>query len=178
MDQRIKRNTVCKNALIIALDNLWPHFKADIWNFSYKKHFLNVFQTYNYKHTKFCLTWNMFTYKKIKFFSSTYFLIFALNDLWPNFWPSYANSDWQLPLRLCIHAKYYVKRGLTNVLKNANKTKNMHLLSIRIANFCYFGTWCMRLFLLWRCACAFVTFLRLTLLFVLLCEFYQYYVPI
>ena len=32
-----------------------------------------------------------------------------------------------LPLRLCIHAKYYVKSGLTNVLKNANKTKNMHL---------------------------------------------------
>ena len=49
---------------------------------------------YNYNHTKFGLKWNMFTYKKIKlFYSSTYFLIFALNDLWPNFWPSYANSD-------------------------------------------------------------------------------------
>ena len=36
----------------------------------------------------------MFTYKELKlFYSSTYFLIFALNDLWPNFWPSYANSD-------------------------------------------------------------------------------------
>ena len=33
--------------------------------------------------------------------------------------------------------KYYVKSGLTNVLKNANKTKNMHLFSIRIAN--YYG---------------------------------------
>ena len=42
---------------------------------------------------------------------------------------------WHPPLRLCIHAKYYVKRGLTNVLKNANKTKNMHLFSIRIANY-------------------------------------------
>ena len=42
------------------------------------------------------------------------------------------NSD--PPLRFCIHAKYYVKSGLTNVLKNANKTKNMHLFSIRIAN--------------------------------------------
>ena len=59
-----------------------------------KKHFLKVFQTYNYKHTKFGLIWNMFTYKKItSFYRSTYFLIFALNDLWPNFWPSYANSD-------------------------------------------------------------------------------------
>ena len=58
------------------------------------KHFLNVFQTNNYKLTKFGLKWNMFTYKKIKlFYSSTYFLIFAPNDLWPNFWPSYANSD-------------------------------------------------------------------------------------
>ena len=36
-------------------------------------------------------------------------------------------QTWHTPLRLCIHAKYYVKSGLTNVLKNANKTKNMHL---------------------------------------------------
>ena len=58
------------------------------------KTFSQCFQTYNYKDTKFGLKWNMFTYKKIKlFYSSTYFLIFALNDLWPNFWPSYANSD-------------------------------------------------------------------------------------
>ena len=42
-------------------------------------------------------------------------------------------QTWHPPLRLCIHAKYYVKSGLTNVLKNANKTKNMHLFSIRIA---------------------------------------------
>ena len=35
-------------------------------------------------------------------------------------------QTWHPPLRLCIHAKYYVKSGLTNVLKNANKTKNMH----------------------------------------------------
>ena len=94
LDQRKKRNIVCKNAPIIALDDLWPHFKVYIWTFSYKKHLLNVFQTYNYKQTKFGLKSNMFTYKKIKlFYSSTYFLIFALNDLWPHFWPSYANSD-------------------------------------------------------------------------------------
>ena len=43
-------------------------------------------------------------------------------------------QTWHPPLRLCIHAKYYVKSGLTNVLKNANKTKKMHLFSIRIAN--------------------------------------------
>ena len=35
-----------------------------------------------------------------------------------------------------MHAKYYVKSGLTNVLKNANKTKYMHLcFSILIANY-------------------------------------------
>ena len=44
-------------------------------------------------------------------------------------------QTWHPPLRLCIHAKYYVKSCLTNVLKNANKTKNMHLFSIRIANY-------------------------------------------
>ena len=44
-------------------------------------------------------------------------------------------QTWHLPLRLCIPAKYYVKSGLTNVLKNANKTKNMHLFSIWIANY-------------------------------------------
>ena len=43
-------------------------------------------------------------------------------------------QTWHPPLRLCIHAKDYAKSGLTNVLKNANKTKNMHLFSIRIAN--------------------------------------------
>ena len=32
-------------------------------------------------------------------------------------------QTWHPSLRLCIHAKYYVKSGLTNVLKNANKTK-------------------------------------------------------
>ena len=37
-----KRNTVCKNALIIALDDLWPHIKVDMWTFSYKKQFLNL----------------------------------------------------------------------------------------------------------------------------------------
>ena len=42
-------------------------------------------------------------------------------------------QTWHPPLWLCTHAKYYVKSGLTNVLKNANKTKNMHLFSIRIA---------------------------------------------
>ena len=44
-------------------------------------------------------------------------------------------QTWHPPLRPCIHAKYYVKSGLTNVLKNANKTKNMHLFSIRIATY-------------------------------------------
>ena len=44
-------------------------------------------------------------------------------------------QTWHPPLCLCTHANYYVKSGLTNVLKNANKTKNMHLLSIRIANY-------------------------------------------
>ena len=44
-------------------------------------------------------------------------------------------QTWHPPLWLCTHAKYYVKSGLTNVLKNANKTKNMHLFSIRIANY-------------------------------------------
>ena len=46
-------------------------------------------------------------------------------------------QTWHPPLWLCTHAKYYVKSGLTNVLKNANKTKNMHLFSIRIANYLY-----------------------------------------
>ena len=36
-------------------------------------------------------------------------------------------QTWHPPLWFCTHAKYYVKSGLTNVLKNANKTKNMHL---------------------------------------------------
>ena len=44
-------------------------------------------------------------------------------------------QTWHPPLSLCIHAKYYVKTCLTNVLKNANKTKTMHLFSIRIANY-------------------------------------------
>ena len=53
-------------------------------------------------------------------------------------------QTWHPPLWLCTHAKYYVKSGLTNVLKNANKTKNMHLFSIRIANYYgYHGTVCM-----------------------------------
>ena len=44
-------------------------------------------------------------------------------------------QTWHPPLWLCTRAKYYVKSGLTNVLKNANKTKNMHPFSIRIANY-------------------------------------------
>ena len=35
-------------------------------------------------------------------------------------------QTWHPPIWLCTHAKYYVKSGITNVLKNANKTKNMH----------------------------------------------------
>ena len=42
-------------------------------------------------------------------------------------------QTWHPPIWLCTHAKYYVKSGLTNVLKNANKTKNMHLFSSRIS---------------------------------------------
>ena len=42
-------------------------------------------------------------------------------------------ETWHPSLWLRTHAKYYVKSGLTNVLKNANKTKNMHLFSIWIA---------------------------------------------
>ena len=44
-------------------------------------------------------------------------------------------QTWHPPLWLCTHAKYYVKSGPTNALKNANKTKNMHLFSIRVANY-------------------------------------------
>ena len=44
-------------------------------------------------------------------------------------------QTWHPPLWLCKRAKYYVKSGLTNVLKNANKTKNIYLFSIRIANY-------------------------------------------
>ena len=69
-------------------------------------------------------------------------------------------QTWHPPLRLCIHAKYYVKSGLTNVLKNANKTKNMHLFSIRIAN--YIGVlgqvWC--LIVLMPDLCPFSYFVR------------------
>ena len=71
-----------------------PILKSTYEHLVIKKHFLNVFQTYNYKHAQFGLKWNMFTYKKMNlFYSSIYFVIFALNDLWPNFWPSYSNSD-------------------------------------------------------------------------------------
>ena len=44
-------------------------------------------------------------------------------------------QTWHPPLWLCTQAKYYVKSGLTNVLKNANKTKNMHLFLNGIANY-------------------------------------------
>ena len=44
-------------------------------------------------------------------------------------------QTWHPALWLCTHAKYYVKSGLANVLKNATKTKNMHLFSIRISNY-------------------------------------------
>ena len=78
----------------------------------------------------------MFTYKKIKlFYSSTYFLIFALLTFDLISGLHMQIQTWHPPLWLCTHAKYYVKSGLTNVLKNANKTKNMHLFSIRIANY-------------------------------------------
>ena len=77
----------------------------------------------------------MFIYKKIKlFYISTYFLILhsMTFDLISGLHMQI--QTWHPPLWLCTHAKYYVKSGLTNVLKNANKTKNMHLFSIWIAN--------------------------------------------
>ena len=54
-------------------------------------------------------------------------------------------QTWHPPLWLCTHAKYYVKSGLTNVLKNANNTKNKHLFSIRIANYMVLKACCFRL---------------------------------
>ena len=77
----------------------------------------------------------MFTYKKIKlFYSSKYFLILhsMTFDLISGLHMQI--QTWHPPVWLCTHAKYYVKSGLTDVLKNANKTKNMHLFSIQIAN--------------------------------------------
>ena len=85
---------------------------------------------------------NMFTSKNIKlFYSSTYFLILhsMTFDLISGLHMQI--QTWHPPLRLCTHAKYYVKSGLTNVLKNANKTKNMHLFSIRIANYTQKNNW-------------------------------------
>ena len=78
----------------------------------------------------------MFTYKKIKlFYSSTYFLSFLHSMTFDLISGLHMQTQtWHPPLWLCTHAKYYVKIGLTNVLKNVNKTKNMHLFSIRIAN--------------------------------------------
>ena len=92
------------------------------------KTFSQCFKTYIYKHTKFGSKRNVFTYKKIKlFYSCKYFLIlhsmtFDLISGLP-----IQIQTWHPPLWLCTHAKYYVKSGLTNVLKNANRTKNMHL---------------------------------------------------
>ena len=42
---------------------------------------------------------------------------------------------WHPPLWPSTHARYFVKSGLTNVLKNADINKNMHLFSIPIANY-------------------------------------------
>ena len=113
-----------------------PILKPTFEDLVIKKHFLKVFQTYNYEHTKFGLKWNMFTYKNIKlFYSSTYFFILCSIPFDLISGLHMQIQTWHPPLRLCIHAKYYVKSGLANVLKNANKTKNMHLFSIRIANY-------------------------------------------
>ena len=93
LDQRKKETEFVKMLRLLHLMTFDPILKLS-YEHLVIKHFLNVFQTYNYKHTKFGLKWNMFTYKNIKLFNrSTYFLIFELDDLWPNFWPSYANSD-------------------------------------------------------------------------------------
>ena len=78
----------------------------------------------------------MFTYKKIELFTVVHtfsFLHSMTFDLISGLHMQI--QTWHPPLWLCTHAKYYVKSGLTNVLKNANKTKNMHLFLIRIANY-------------------------------------------
>ena len=79
----------------------------------------------------------MFTYRKIKlYYGSTFFFSFLHSMTFDLISGLHMQiQTWYPPLRLFIHAKYYVKSGLTNVLKNANKTKNMHLFSIRIANY-------------------------------------------
>ena len=68
-------------------------------------------------------------------------------------------QTWHPPLWLCTHAKYYVESGLTNVLKNANKTKNMHLFSIRIANYMAYKTNFFRLMLSKACIFDLLVFL-------------------
>ena len=78
----------------------------------------------------------MFTYKKIKSFYSSTFFSFLHSMTFDLISGLHMHiQTWHPPIRHCIHAKYYVKSSLTNVLKNANKTKNMHLSSIRIANY-------------------------------------------
>ena len=42
-------------------------------------------------------------------------------------------QTWHPPLWFCTHANYYVKSGLTNVLKNLNKANHIHLFFIWIA---------------------------------------------
>ena len=51
-------------------------------------------------------------------------------------------QTWHPPLWLCTHAKYYVKSGLTNVLKNANKTKNRHLFRFGLPTISIYGPLC------------------------------------
>ena len=82
LDQRKKETQFAKMLRLLHLITFDPILKSTYEHLVIKKHLLNLFQTYNYKHTKFGLKLNMFTYKKIKlFYSSTYYLIFALNDL-------------------------------------------------------------------------------------------------
>ena len=70
----------------------------------------------------------MFTYKKIELFTVVHIFSFLHSMTFDLISGLHMQiQTWHPSLRLCIHAKDYVKSGLTNVLKNANKTKNMHL---------------------------------------------------
>ena len=78
----------------------------------------------------------MFTYKKQSCFTVVHIFSFLHSMTFDLISGLHMQiQTWHPPLWLFTHAKYYDKSGLTNVLKNANKTKNMHLFSIQIANY-------------------------------------------
>ena len=53
MDQRKKETQFVKMLQLLHLMTLDPTLKSTYEHLVIKKHFLNIFQTYNYKHTKF-----------------------------------------------------------------------------------------------------------------------------